>query len=344
LSIGFLEAIGTHRVSGLSAILLNKSGQSTVGLLGLISPTVVEVCRVAKSVLQASEETLLSADSSKQRPSPFVKWAGGKGSLLPDLLRHVPFHLSNYYEPFLGGGALFFAMSARNTSFNAHLSDINNELINTYKIIKDKPDELIQLLSKFQQEYYRSKNMSKYFYEKRDWHPSESLESAARLIFLNKTCYNGLYRVNSRGQFNVPFGRYKKPKILNAENIRVVSRALQDTSAELHASDYKTSLSTCGKNDFIYLDPPYQPKSKTSSFTDYTPGGFSERDQAELAEQFEKLVDRGCTVLLSNSETPLTSRLYHRFEVRSVIVNRPINSVGSGRTGYKELIVLGNPK
>lgn len=295
-------------------------------------------------MLQTSEETLVSADSSKQHLSPFVKWAGGKASLLPDLLRHVPSHLSSYYEPFLGGGALFFAICARGTSFNAQLSDINNELIDTYRVIKDKPDELIQLLSEFQHECYGSKDPASYFYEKRAWRPSSSIESAARLIFLNKTCYNGLYRVNSRGEFNVPFGRYKKPRILNAENIRAVSRALRDTNADLRSADYRTSLSTCGKGDFVYLDPPYQPQSKTSSFTDYTPGGFSERDQNELAEEFEKLVDRGSTVLLSNSETPLTTRLYREFEVRSVIVNRPINSVGSGRTGYKELIVLGNPK
>ena len=295
-------------------------------------------------MLQASEETLLSIDSSKQQLSPFVKWAGGKASLLSDLLRHVPSHLSNYYEPFLGGGALFFAICARDTSFKAHLSDINNELINTYRVIKDKPDELIQLLSEFQHEYYHSKDPASYFYEKRAWRPSSSIESAARLIFLNKTCYNGLYRVNSRGEFNVPFGRYKKPRILNAENIRAVSRALRDTNADLRSADYRASLSTCGKDDFVYLDPPYQPQSKTSSFTDYTPGGFSERDQHELAEEFEKLVDRGSTVLLSNSETPLTTRLYREFKVRSVIVNRPINSVGSRRTGYKELVVLGNPK
>jgi len=295
-------------------------------------------------VLQTSEETLVSADSSKQHLSPFVKWAGGKASLLPDLLRHVPSHLSSYYEPFLGGGALFFAICARGTSFNAQLSDINNELIDTYRVIRDKPDELIQLLSEFQHECYGSKDPASYFYEKRAWRPSSVIESAARLIFLNKTCYNGLYRVNSRGEFNVPFGRYKKPRILNAENIRAVSRALRDTNAYLRSADYRNSLSTCGKGDFVYLDPPYQPQSKTSSFTDYTPGGFSERDQNELAEEFEKLVDRGSTVLLSNSETPLTTRLYREFEVRSVIVNRPINSVGSGRTGYKELIVLGNPK
>jgi DNA adenine methylase len=276
-----------------------------------------------------------------QPPSPFVKWAGGKGSLLPELLRHAPFQLSNYYEPFLGGGALFFAIYTRNARFNAHLTDINSELINAYRIIKDKPDELIQLLSKFQNDYYRSANVSKFFYEKRSWRSSNSVESAARLIFLNKTCYNGLYRVNSRGEFNVPFGRYKKPKILDAQNIRAISKALRDTNTELRSSDYKAALSTCSKNDFVYLDPPYQPKSKTSSFTDYTPGGFSEMDQRELALEFERLIGRGCTVLLSNSETPLTTRLYRRFETKSVTVNRPINSVGSGRTGYKELIVVG---
>ena len=295
-------------------------------------------------MLQASEEALLSIDASNQPPSPFVKWAGGKGSLLHELLVHVPLNLSNYYEPFLGGGALFFAVCGRNTPFNAHFSDINDALVNTYKVIKDNSDELIQLLSNLQYEYYSSRNMKDYFYEKRDWRPSNSIDLAARLIFLNKTCYNGLYRVNSRGEFNVPFGRYKKPKILNAENIRAVSRALRRTNAKIQSSDYKTALSNCGKNDFCYLDPPYQPKSKTSSFTDYSPGGFSERDQAELAEEFKKLVDRGCTVLLSNSETPLTARLYQGYDVKRVMVNRPINSVGSGRTGYSELLVLGNPK
>src|SRR5207247_10335086 len=183
--------------------------------------------------------------------SPFVKWAGGKASLLPELLLHVRSQLSNYSEPFLGGGALFFAICAKDTSFKAHLSDINNELINTYRVIKDKPDELIQLLSEFQHEYYRSKDPSNYFYEKRAWRPSNPIESAARLIFLNKTCYNGLYRVNSSGAFNVPFGRYKKPRILNAENIRAVSRALRDTTTERSAAYYRTSLLISGTNTLV---------------------------------------------------------------------------------------------
>lgn len=221
------------------------------------------------------------------------------------------------------------------------MSDVNAELIDAYKIVRDTPDDLIPVLSELQDSYYRSASKIRYYYEKRSWRPSGPVESAARLIFLNRTCYNGLYRVNSRGEFNVPFGRYKNPKILDEENLRAVSRALRETKALLRCSDYTSAISKCGKDELVYLDPPYQPRSKTSSFTDYAPGGFSEKDQKELAEEFKKLVDRGCTVILSNSETPLTSRLYSKYQMRSVSVNRPINSVGSGRTGYKELIVVG---
>ena len=283
----------------------------------------------------------LALHTIERNPSPFLKWAGGKTSLVPELLRHVPSHLSNYYEPFLGGGAFFFALFATAKNFNAVLSDANAELIDAYKIVRDKPDELIQVLSKLQAEYHQSSEKSGYYYEKRSWRPSSRVESVARLIFLNKTCYNGLYRVNSLGEFNVPFGRYKNPKILDEDNLRAVSRALRETNAQLECSDYKSAVSNCGKDDFVYLDPPYQPKSKTSSFTDYTPSGFSERDQVELAEEFKRLIDRGCSVLLSNSETPLTSRLYTGYNTMSVAVNRPINRVGSGRIGYKELIVFG---
>ena len=221
------------------------------------------------------------------------------------------------------------------------MSDVNAELIDAFKMVRDTPDELIPILSELQDEYYRSANKSDYYYERRSSRPSSPVESAARLIFLNKTCFNGLYRVNSRGEFNVPFGRYKNPKILDERNLLAVSRALRETKARLRCSDYASAISKCSKDDLVYLDPPYQPRSKTSSFTDYTPSGFSEKDQEKLAEEFKKLVDRGCSVLLSNSETPLTSRLYSKYHLRSVTVNRPINSVGSGRTGYKELIVVG---
>jgi DNA adenine methylase len=296
---------------------------------------------VTRSVLQAVEGTQLSVDTGKQRLAPFVKWAGGKTSLLPHLLPHVSLRLSSYCEPFLGGGALFFGICARTTSFSAHLSDTNKELINAYRVIKESPEELIRLLSRFQGEYDSAIDKGSYFYQKRDWRPVDRIESAARLILLNKTCYNGLYRVNSKGEFNVPFGRYKNPRILDSHVIRAASQVLKNTKAELRSLGYKDALASCKTADFVYLDPPYQPPSKTSSFTDYTPGGFSEKDQEELAEEFGKLVNRGCTVLLSNSETVLTRNLYRDFEMTKVTVNRPINCVGARRTGYKELIVLG---
>lgn len=294
-----------------------------------------------RSLLHSAEEAKLSIDAGEQRVAPFVKWAGGKTSLLPHLFPHVPLRLSNYYEPFLGGGALFFGICSRTTSFKARLSDTNNELVTAYVVIKDSPEELIRLLSSLQREYNSAVDKSAYFYRKREWRPTDPIEGAARLIFLNKTCYNGLFRVNSNGEFNVPFGRYKKPRIVNSESIRAVSRALANTKAEMRTTGYKDALASCKAGDFVYLDPPYQPPSKTSSFTDYTPDGFSEKDQEELAEEFRKLIDRGCTVLLSNSDTALTKQLYRDFETKKVTTNRPINSVGAGRKGYKELIVLG---
>jgi DNA adenine methylase len=292
-------------------------------------------------MLQTIEEQL-SANPNRRHLSPFVKWAGGKTSILAHLLPSVPSHLSDYFEPFLGGGALFLAICAQRPRFSAHLSDTNEELITAYGVIKKSPDELIEVLSIFQKEYDRAQDKMAYFYKKREWRAMDPVESAARLIFLNKTCYNGLYRVNSKGEFNVPFGRYKNPRILNSDCIRAVSHALGDAKAELHSIDYKNALLSCRKGDFVYLDPPYQPPNRTSNFTDYTPNGFSQKDQEELAEEFGKLVSRGCTVLLSNSDTVFTRHLYRGFEMKKVTVNRPINSVGTGRKGYKELIVLGH--
>ncbi len=256
---------------------------------------------------------------------------------------YVPLNLSDYYEPFLGGGAFFLRVCERTTRFTAHLSDTNQELISAYRVVKELPEELIRFLSRIQMQYDSASDKSAYFYHMRDSRPSGRVESAARLIFLNKTCYNGLYRVNSKGEFNVPFGRYKNPRIFNPHGIRAVCHVLENMRAELRSIDYKDALVSCKKTDFVYLDPPYQPPSKTSNFTDYTPGGFSEKDQEELAREFGRLVDTGCTVLLSNSNTALTRDLYGDFEIAKVNVNRPINSVGTGRKGYKELIVLGRP-
>src|SRR2546425_4157837 len=180
----------------------------------------------------SSNSGLRLVDTGRPGLSPFVKWAGGKTSIIHHLLQYVPEHFTNYYEPFLGGGALFLAICGRTTEFKAHLSDINGDLISAYKTIKDKPDELKDHLSLLQGEYYSARYKSSYYYEKRAWQPESDVESAARLIFLNKTCYNGLYRVNSKGKFNVPFGDYKKPKILNAGTIDSISVALTDTQAD----------------------------------------------------------------------------------------------------------------
>ena len=275
--------------------------------------------------------------------TPFLKWAGGKGHLVPELLSLLPARFGDFYEPFLGGGALFFALSSREAKFDAHLSDLNGELVGTYKVVKENPENLIAVLSRYEYEYERATSKSGYYYEKRSTMPTSDVETAARLIFLNKTCYNGLYRVNSRGKFNVPFGSYKRPRILDAENIRAVSKALWHSNTELTISDFRGSITKCRKNDLVYLDPPYQPVSKTSSFTDYTPDGFSAADQEILAKVFDALVSRGCTVLLSNSDTSLTRTLYRQYDTRILSVNRSINSHGSGRTGHKEMIVIGKP-
>jgi DNA adenine methylase len=269
-----------------------------------------------------------------------VKWAGGKRSILPELLHYVPPRLGNYHEPFLGGGALYLGICERTTQFKAFLSDTNKDLINAYSVIKERPEKLINSLSTLQRDYYASTNKKEYYYSKRIWRPRHPIESAARLIFLNKTCYNGLYRVNSKGQFNVPFGDYKRPLIANSETIRYLSKALRATNAQITQVDYKEAVLSCSEGDFVYFDPPYHPTSKTSSFTDYTPNGFSEGDQRELAVVFSRLARRGCHVLLSNSDTPLIRELYGEFSLRSIQVSRPINSVGSGRKGFKELVVF----
>jgi len=269
-----------------------------------------------------------------------VKWAGGKRSILRDLLHYVPSRLTNYYEPFLGGGALYLGVCERTSQFTAFLSDTNKELINAYTVVKERPEDLISSLSILQREYYASSNKKNYYYEKRSWQPHHPVASAARLIFLNRTCYNGLYRVNSNGQFNVPFGDYKRPLLANSERIRSLSDTFRATNAHVKCINYREAVVSCGEGDFVYFDPPYNPTSKTSSFTDYTPNGFSENDQRELAIIFSKLAKRGCHVLLSNSDTPLIRELYRDFSLRSIQVSRPINSVGTGRKGFKELIVF----
>ncbi len=273
------------------------------------------------------------------RCHPFVKWAGGKSQLIPQIIHLMPAKFTRYFEPFLGGGAVFFHIASYNR--NAFLSDINTDLINAYKVIRDHVEELIPALNYHQNEY--NKSPKKYYYDLRDSaQVLNKIDSAARFIALNKTCYNGLYRVNKNGLFNVPIGRYKNPIICNADNLRNMSVVLKQSGSNLGVNDYKKILvEKAEKDDFIYLDPPFHPISNTANFTSYTNNGFTLEDQKQLAIIFNELTRRGCRLLLSNSNTEEIRRLYsdysHLTEVTTV--NRSINAVASKRVGHTELLI-----
>ena len=273
---------------------------------------------------------------------PFVKWAGGKAQLLSKLDKYFPPKISRYFEPFIGGGAVFFyIVSQKNGRFESFLSDINEELIIAYKTIRDHVEELILILKGHEKEY--KKSPTEYYYELRtNIKLYNDIERTARFITLNKTCYNGLYRVNKNGIFNVPIGRYKNPIICDVSNLRNISIILNHSNTNLHISDYKNILLKKTKEgDFIYLDPPYYPISITSNFTSYTNNGFTNKDQEELAKIFKKLTDRGCKILLSNSDSEYIKELYSEFKenIIEVKVQRAINSKASNRKGHTELII-----
>lgn len=272
------------------------------------------------------------------KPKPFVKWVGGKRQLLRqfrELGLYPPEDFNpitnTYYEPFVGGGAVFFDLLPK----NAKLSDLNNELVITYNVIKNNVDELVQSLQKhvYDKEYYlevRAKKID----------DLSDVEVASRFIFLNRTGFNGLYRVNKSGQFNVPFGRYNNPVICDEDNLRRVSDALQGVT--ITHQDYKNVLKTAKSGDFIYLDPPYYPINATSSFTSYTAEGFLEKEQTELRDTFVKLHEKGCFVMLSNSDTPFINELYSGLDgitINKITAGRSINSKGSGRGKITEVLV-----
>jgi DNA adenine methylase len=275
----------------------------------------------------------------KPAAAPFVKWAGGKTQLLRRLDSLVP-QFERYFEPFLGGGALFFHLASR-IDFAAYLSDANSDLVNAYSVVKNDVEGLIALLERHKRNYRKSP--AEFYYRLRSEHPPDSLQAAARFIALNKTCYNGLYRVNRSGEFNVPIGRYKNPTICDRDQLRAASAALNRSDAKLFASDYRQALKKAREGDFVYLDPPFHPLSSTANFVDYTKSGFGEQDQYELAQVFRELDRKGCMVLLSNSDTRLTRDLYAGFEQRSARVLRAISCKGSRRTGYSELLVCNYP-
>lgn len=270
---------------------------------------------------------------------PFVKWAGGKAQLAGTIIDLMPDKFQDYYEPFIGGGGVFFDLVTRGVDFlQAHLSDANYELINCYCVVRSSPDELLELLSKMPVD-------KETFLQVRAKDPSQmwELERAARTIYLNKTCFNGLYRVNKSGQFNAPWGNWKKPPTIADEtNIQACSCALiAFCSRSISCVDFEQAVSTAGRGDVVYLDPPYVPLSRTSNFTGYCPGGFGEKDHVRLAGIFRQLVDRGALAILSNSDTEFTRNLYSDFEVMSVKSRRSINSKGNSRGSVGEIIVIG---
>jgi len=275
----------------------------------------------------------LRAISTRTIPRPFVKWAGGKTSLLPILMMYIPNSFRRYFEPFLGGGALFFALYREGLIKEAILSDVNKELMDTYLAIRDRLNEVIDILNSYPHD-------RDFYYMLRSKDPSTlSLpERAARFIYLNKTAYNGLYRVNRKGQFNVPFGRYKNPNYKDFENLRAVSEALK--VADLRCTSFEFVLDFARSGDFIYFDPPYHPVSDTASFTQYTSDGFTQEHQKKLAEVFKELSKRGVYAMLSNSDTPFIRELYRGFRLIEIEAPRFINSNSRRRKGWRELLIL----
>lgn len=273
-----------------------------------------------------------SPDPAQPVARPILKWAGGKGRLLPELLGRAPDHFSTYHEPFIGGGAMFFALAGQGRIEQAYLSDANASLIDVYVALRDGVEELIAALRGHvyeREHYYRVRAL---------WPGDLSLpERAARIIYLNKTCYNGLYRENKRGEFNVPFGRYKNPTICDEPNLRAASRVLQ--GVDIARRPFSTIVDYAQEGDFVYFDPPYHPLSATANFTAYDRAGFGPDDQRQLRDVFAALAGRGVRAMLSNSDTPFIRELYAGFAIDQVHVARAVNSKANGRGKVAEVIV-----
>ena len=229
-------------------------------------------------------------------PKPFVKWAGGKRQLLPIIEQNLPEKFDTYFEPFLGGGALLFHLLTHKEGITYSVSDLNSDLVLAYTTIRDRIDNLIQSLKNHEKNY--QKNSKEYYYNIRDSTPRSEIEKTSRLLFLNRTCFNGLYRVNSSGKFNVPLGRYTNPNIVNEENLRSVSSILQSNKVSIKCRDFESVLNDAKKGDLVYFDPPYQPVSDTANFTSYTNRDFTFDDLSRLSELCHKLDEKGCKVLL----------------------------------------------
>jgi len=307
-----------------------------------VHPIHVSVFLSNMQIDSSKDIEILFKQYTDEKPKPFVKWVGGKRQLMQqfrDMNLYPPYafnpEVATYFEPFVGGGAMFFNLLPKKSV----LSDMNQELVITYNIIKKDVDSLIKKLKEHQQ-----KNNKEYFLKVRaqEVEKLSDVDIAARFIYLNRTGFNGLYRVNGSGKFNVPYAGNKNPLICDEDNLRKAHDAMKDT--KIFHQDYKKVLEKAKKGDFIYFDPPYYPVSKTSAFTSYTKEGFLEKEQEELRNVFVKLHKRGCFVMLSNSDTPFINKIYSRLDkkikIHKVLAGRAINSKGTGRGKVKEVVVV----
>lgn len=267
-------------------------------------------------------------------PRPFLKWAGGKTRLISQYKDYFPQHYQTYYEPFLGGGAVFFYLQPS----KAVLTDINADLILTYRCVRDDLEDLITSL-----QAHKQRHNSDYYYDVRNSYTGTDLEKAARFIYLNKTCFNGLYRVNSQGKFNVPVGKYKNPGICQEEILKLASESLKKVEIK-QASFEKVLNYATGSNDFVYFDPPYYPLNKTSNFTAYSNFCFDENQQIKLRDIFIKLANKGVKVMLSNSDCPFIRDLYSDFNIHTISAARSINSNAQKRGKITEVLVTSYKK
>ncbi len=266
---------------------------------------------------------------------PILKWAGGKRQLLPSLLSRAPKKIATYYEPFIGGGALFFALANERRFERAVINDANAELINLYSVIQSRVDELTSTLSGMP-------HSEKDFYRVRAESPTDPIERAARTVYLNRTGFNGLYRVNRKGGFNVPFGRYANPKICNEPKLRAASEALR--GVELRVGDFTLAIASARPGDFAYLDPPYLPVSATANFASYYRDAFGADQHGRLAGICAQLNRDGVEFLLSNSDTPLVREIFAGLHIESVEARRSINSDGGKRGAVSEVLVSGGKR
>ncbi|OBQ13872.1 MAG: DNA methyltransferase [Anabaena sp. LE011-02] len=267
-------------------------------------------------------------------PRPFLKWAGGKTRLISQYKDYFPQHYQTYYEPFLGGGAVFFYLQPS----KAVLTDINADLILTYRCVRDDLEDLITSL-----QAHKQRHNSDYYYDVRNSYTGTDLEKAARFIYLNKTCFNGLYRVNSQGKFNVPVGKYKNPGICQEEILKLASESLKKVEIKQANFDEVLNYAT-GSNEFVYFDPPYYPLNKTSNFTAYSNFCFDENQQIKLRDIFIKLANKGVKVMLSNSDCPFIRDLYSDFNIHTISAARSINSNAQKRGKITEVLVTSYKK